>query len=148
MAQPINPDRTDEQRTYHREWVRARRAEFFDGKSCVKCGSRKSLELDHIDPATKVSHKIWSWSAKRRAAEIAKCQVLCTDCHKVKTFSERRSYEGEANPGCRWSDEDVARIVALREGGMVFREIGDVMGASTSAVHKVYITRGKRLRAA
>ena len=73
---------------YRRKWKAARRASFFDGKSCVKCGSIERLELDHIDRSTKIDHNIWSWSEARRNAEIAKCQILCYVCHKEKTRSE------------------------------------------------------------
>lgn len=75
-------------RDYQLAWYRRRRDEFFAGKVCVRCGSMDSLELDHIEPALKESHKIWSWSAARRAAEIAKCQVLCHNCHVLKSLSE------------------------------------------------------------
>ena len=72
-------------RDYQRQWVARRRAEFFAGKACVRCGSQERLELDHIDPKLKVAHQIWSWSEVRQAEEIAKCQVLCHDCHLQKT---------------------------------------------------------------
>lgn len=64
--------------------------DFFEGKSCVQCGSTENLELDHIDRTTKIDHKIWSWTRVKREAEIAKCQVLCHDCHKEKTRAENR----------------------------------------------------------
>ena len=48
-------------RDYQRQWVARRRAEFFAGKACVRCGSQERLELDHIDPKLKVAHQIWSW---------------------------------------------------------------------------------------
>ena len=73
------------QRDYQRQWVARRRATFFEDKCCVRCGSKERLELDHIDPKLKVSHNIWSWSEARQAEEIAKCQVLCHDCHLQKT---------------------------------------------------------------
>ena len=75
----------DKQREYQRQRVSQCRADYFADKVCAKCGSVERLELDHIDPSTKVSHNIWSWSQTRREAEIAKCQVLCYDCHKKKT---------------------------------------------------------------
>ena len=75
----------DKQREYQRQWAARRRAAFFDDKSCAWCGSTERLELDHIDPELKVSHRIWSWSEARRAEEVAKCQVLCHDCHLDKT---------------------------------------------------------------
>lgn len=74
-------------REYARKWVANRRAEFFKDKTCVDCGSSENLELDHIDPLVKVSHRIWSWSAEKRAAEIAKCVVRCRSCHAAKTWN-------------------------------------------------------------
>ena len=80
---------TADMREYKRNWVAARRGEWMADKSCVQCGSTQSLEVDHIDPTQKVSHRIWSWAIPRRDAELAKCQILCTECHKAKTLADR-----------------------------------------------------------
>ena len=48
---------------------------------CRKCGSSLNLEVHHINPAEKDSHRIWSWAEPRRTAELAKCEVLCRKCH-------------------------------------------------------------------
>ena len=77
------------QKAFQKNWIAKRRADFFKDKLCVQCGSNENLELDHIDPKEKSSHKIWSWSAARRDAEIAKCQVLCKACHLEKTLKDR-----------------------------------------------------------
>jgi hypothetical protein len=76
------------QKEYQRKWIADRRAQFFIDKSCVVCGSTDQLELDHIDPTTKISNSIWSWSQKRQDDEIAKCQVLCHDHHVEKTWTK------------------------------------------------------------
>lgn len=73
------------QAEYQRDWVARRRAEWFAGKKCAWCAAAKQLELDHVDGSKKVSHRIWSWSAQRREDELAKCQVLCRQCHVKKT---------------------------------------------------------------
>ena len=78
----------EKRRQYAREWLAKRRAAYFADKRCARCGSTENLELDHIDPTGKVSHKIWSWSTERRAAELAKCQVLCRGCHQEKSWAE------------------------------------------------------------
>ena len=73
-------------REYQRNWVAKRKSEWFlNNGPCVKCASWADLELDHIDPDTKVTNSIWSWSEKRREEELAKCQILCSKCHKKKT---------------------------------------------------------------
>lgn len=76
------------QSEYQMKWGRRRREEWFAANGpCVDCGTWDNLQIDHIDPATKVSHNIWSWSAERRAAELAKCAVRCHPCHVVKTWA-------------------------------------------------------------
>ena len=67
--------------------VRKRReAWMLENGPCRECKAWDCLELDHIDPATKVAHNIWSWSDDRRIKELAKCQPLCYTCHKAKTL--------------------------------------------------------------
>ena len=75
----------EKKREYARQWMAKRRADYFKDKSCVQCGSRENLELDHIDPSTKLTHCIWSWRLERRLEELSKCQVLCCDCHTDKS---------------------------------------------------------------
>jgi hypothetical protein len=77
------------QRQYARQWIANRRSDWFFDKTCTKCGSTQNLELDHIDPSVKVSHRIWSWSDKRRYEELQKCQPLCHDCHEEKTSASK-----------------------------------------------------------
>jgi hypothetical protein len=102
----------DKQREYQRQWKARRRAEFFADKECVRCGFAENLELDHIDPRTKIGHGIWSWSQKRREEELAKCQVLCRTCHEAKSIDDMPVTRGFAaykhgtlsmyrNHGCR-----------------------------------------------
>ncbi len=65
-----------------------RRQSYFHDKQCAVCGSKERLELDHIDRSQKSSHRIWSLAKEKRDAEIAKCQVLCHDCHWKKTYKD------------------------------------------------------------
>lgn len=98
-------------REYQRKWIKKRRDDYFKDKSCRKCGATDRLQLDHVDPTKKVSHNIWSWSAKRRDVELAKCQVLCDPCHKAKSKSQllithgfkamRHGSPGMYRQGCR-----------------------------------------------
>lgn len=81
----------EERRKYMREWLTRRRDEWISeqGGACVTCGATEDLEIDHIDPAEKeraVAH-LWSSTAEVRAAELAKCQVLCKQCHLAKTYA-------------------------------------------------------------
>src|SRR5258706_2169879 len=74
-------------KAYNLEYIKRRRLEWI-GKNgpCRECGSWESPEVDHIDQSTKVSHKVWTWTKKRREEELVKCQVLCEKCHLKKTI--------------------------------------------------------------
>lgn len=72
----------DRQREYQRVWRASRRSLWFkENGPCKKCESEENLELHHLDKSQKEDHKVWSWSNERRLAELAKCIVLCRDCH-------------------------------------------------------------------
>ena len=94
-------------RDYQLRWWTARKALFFDGKVCVDCGTTKNLELDHVFPELKVSHRIWSWSWKRLFEEASKCVPRCRRCHKKRSSEQRRrpivhgTDDGYRHHGCR-----------------------------------------------
>ena len=57
------------------------------GGVCVKCGSSDCLEIDHVDPRTKLFTVScgYRYSPDRLWAEVAKCQLLCKKCHTEKS---------------------------------------------------------------
>jgi excinuclease UvrABC ATPase subunit len=68
-----------------REWLRMYTLE----RKCVKCGYDKcvaALEFHHRDPATKkftIAQAVsMGYSKNRIQQEIAKCDVLCANCHR------------------------------------------------------------------
>jgi hypothetical protein len=67
---------------------------YMSDKSCVGCGESDIvvLELDHIDPTTKlfsVSQAVkLGYRGDAILDEIKKCQVLCANCHKRKTAKQ------------------------------------------------------------
>lgn len=74
------------------ELIRAIKTE----SGCVECGYNahpEALDFDHIDPTAKANpgrgafRTIWSWS--RIEAEIAKCEVVCANCHRIRTAKRR-----------------------------------------------------------
>ena len=73
---------------YHR--IRKEAIEKLGGK-CNKCGSTEKLQLDHIDPKNKsfdVSLFL-SVPLKLFREELKKCQVLCFNCHSIKSILEQ-----------------------------------------------------------
>lgn len=86
----LNPEsQKAAQAKWYQNAAKVRRKEWLaQNGPCRKCGSSKRLEVDHIDPMTKVSHRIWTWTEERRNVELAKCQVLCRRCHTHKSLTE------------------------------------------------------------
>ena len=62
-------------------------------KGCKECGYKEypvALDFDHINPKTKeftIGTSYTSVSLKRLYKEIDKCQILCANCHRVKTHA-------------------------------------------------------------
>ena len=59
---------------------------------CVDCGCNDPilLEFDHREPGLKsytISHKRKSYDFKRLLIEIAKCDCVCRNCHKIRTYN-------------------------------------------------------------
>lgn len=61
------------------------------GGKCNRCGSIEKLQLDHIDPKTKLFEvsTFLSIPLKDFKEELKKCQVLCWECHKIKSILEQ-----------------------------------------------------------
>ena len=81
---------------YHREYYYTRRAKLlaYLGDKCVRCGSEESLEFDHIEPELKsfdISANMTLSNPSVRA-ELDKCQLLCTPCHRAKTATENSGW--------------------------------------------------------
>lgn len=64
---------------------------------CVKCGESNPivLEFDHLrDKEMDISKaKRCGWTNERLSAEMNKCQVLCANCHRIKTAEEQGWYK-------------------------------------------------------
>ena len=71
--------------------------EYLSCHPCVDCGETdvRVLEFDHVrgkkvNSIAKMMHSHCSWSAIE--AEIAKCEVRCANCHRIKTNERGRSW--------------------------------------------------------
>jgi formate-dependent nitrite reductase cytochrome c552 subunit len=132
-------------RRRHREWLRSRtpsdaprteahrlrwryHAEVLDqlrSVPCADCGGRFaqcSMDFDHRDPSTKVMRvtlMVGRAGIDRILAEVAKCDIVCANCHRLRTFERRRS-EGTAHAG-------VAQLVERQVSNL------DVAGSNPAA---------------
>lgn len=90
-----------------RERMRIRRADFRkklieikESNPCMDCGIQyphHTMEYDHInkDKLMNVTHMLTgsrSWASIER--EIAKCELVCANCHRARTF-KRRENDGD-----------------------------------------------------
>lgn len=63
---------------------------YFESHSCVDCGESDIvvLDFDHLkDKREDVCRIINSYSLKSLVEEIAKCEVVCANCHRRRTAS-------------------------------------------------------------
>lgn len=85
------PDRVAKQRERSLAFIE-RVAAIKIESGCVDCGYNDhavALDFDHL-PGTEKSYTVSKMTSRRWetvAAEIAKCEVVCANCHRVRTHS-------------------------------------------------------------
>lgn len=131
------------QREYMRRWMAARRLAWLtEHGPCVDCGAREGLEVDHVDAATKVTHRVWGWSKPRRDAELVKCVVRCGPCHDKKTALNREKATqrcGEQNTRAKLSARQADEI---RASSLTNAELARIYPVHPSTISR--IRRGVR----
>lgn len=71
-------------------------------RGCADCGYSAhpaALEFDHLPGSMKkfnIGGKVASYSEKTLWEEIAKCDVVCANCHNIRTAERRTRVEIEA----------------------------------------------------
>lgn len=64
---------------------------------CVDCGNNNPivLEFDHINPATKLYNvsDMKGSTIEKINLEISKCEVVCSNCHKIRTAKMQNWYK-------------------------------------------------------
>jgi hypothetical protein len=68
--------------------------EYKAGKACADCKGHfptYCMYFDHLDPATKVDKvsRVGSFSMRRLLEELPKCELVCANCHRIRTFTRR-----------------------------------------------------------
>jgi hypothetical protein len=70
---------------------------------CMDCGQRfppYCMDFDHRDPAMKVTEvaslTTSGHSVQTVLDEIAKCDIVCANCHRKRTFNRRNGYQAAA----------------------------------------------------
>jgi hypothetical protein len=87
-----------ERRADQIEWFRALK----ENRPCAECGGvfhHAAMHWDHqpgFEKLSEVSSMVHRTSRSRILAEIAKCELVCANCHAVRSFQQLR---GVAQPG-------------------------------------------------
>lgn len=84
----------------------ARLAEIKESNPCTDCGRYLAsylMEYDHLDPTTKVAG-ITAMVTRNRPwtsveAEMAKCELVCGECHRIREASRRQAKQGKTLGG-------------------------------------------------
>ena len=81
---------TDKELSHHQKQVfKKKLAEIKEASGCVDCGitNHIMLDFDHLHDKkyniSRMIHDGFSWAAIKK--EIAKCEVVCANCHRVRT---------------------------------------------------------------
>jgi hypothetical protein len=86
LAKKHRAQRTETQRLRRQE-RRKVLLEHLGGK-CVGCGITENLQFDHLDRTQKSFNigKALDHSLEKLIPEVEKCQLLCYDCHELKSL--------------------------------------------------------------
>lgn len=127
------------QREYMRLWMKRRRDEWVaENGPCIDCGSFENLQVDHIDAEFKVTHRVWSWSKKRREAELAKCVVRCRPCHAKKTTALGEHARGEKNGSAKLT---AAKVLEIRASNLSQRKLAAIYNVSQPTIKDIKLRR-------
>jgi len=73
---------------------------------CTDCGSRfppECMDFDHLDGEVKLNNAgtmvAHGYSRESIMSEIAKCEIVCSNCHRIRT-RKRRLKNGEGAEDC------------------------------------------------
>ena len=67
---------------------------------CVDCGNLdvRVLEFDHLgDKEANVAYLVHSGTVEKLLAELEKCDVVCANCHKIRTYDRAPCYRTVMN---------------------------------------------------
>lgn len=82
------PPRTPRLVAYH-EWLRPMKV-----KPCQDCGRQyppEAMDFDHVrGEKIKSITDMWSWSRDKVLVELAKCDLVCANCHRERTVRALR----------------------------------------------------------
>ena len=80
---------------YNKQQFKKKLSEIKEASGCTDCGVKNPivLDFDHLKDkrynVSRMIHDGFSWAAIKK--EIAKCEVVCANCHRVRTYNRLTS---------------------------------------------------------
>ena len=78
-----------------KQQYKQRLKEIKEASGCIDCGQKNHivLDFDHLKDkkynVSRMIHDGFSWAAIKK--EIAKCEVVCANCHRIRTHDRLTS---------------------------------------------------------
>lgn len=89
----VHLDQVEKSRTARRERAHDHVLKHLRATACADCGERDPLvlEYDHVGAKVKDVGALVAWAARidQIEAEIARCEVVCCNCHRRRTYLRR-----------------------------------------------------------
>lgn len=118
----------------YKDHVRARRRKFREkvqalkeSHPCTDCGVFYPfyvMQYDHRDPSTKefcIASAVSRFNLERALKEIEKCDLVCANCHAVRTYNRTKRVQSDDVPGIKRPRKQkldpVTRVVRQRQHG-------------------------------
>ena len=120
---------------------------------CVDCGYNNhpvALDFDHIDPSTKkfcISKGLSSRKLETVLKEVAKCEIRCANCHRIKSYQDRygghepdmtlppkRLAYGEDSGGAVLAEKQVVEILRRLSKGERQNALAKEYGVNNSTI--------------
>lgn len=82
---------TDKELHQQKQQFKKRLTEFKQSKGCADCGESNPivLDFDHLKDkkynVSRMIHDGFSWKAISK--EMEKCEVVCANCHRIRTYN-------------------------------------------------------------
>jgi transcription elongation factor Elf1 len=79
----------------NKQELKKRLKEIKETSGCIDCGEKNHivLDFDHLQDKkyniSRMIHDGFSWAAIKK--EIAKCEVVCANCHRIRTYNRLTS---------------------------------------------------------
>jgi hypothetical protein len=83
----------EKQKAFQKVWKRTRTSKYSElkDKPCTDCGNRfhfSAMDWDHVVGKKKrILSKMTSYSEKNVFKEIVKCELVCANCHRIRTYN-------------------------------------------------------------